>query len=256
MRALRKAMARRKPLFFALSSGVAVTALSYLYREMTRCEDESCREDIKEVKEIDEEMFELFYYEGFVGRSEALRMMFLYADVPYKIVPFATYSEEWPVFACPVLKHAGLAVSQTTAIAQYLGHVLDLDLQTLGERTRVLQCGMDVADMLSEGLKARNGPDKGETFVEGGRLEKWLHHFEKVISRDVSGPYLFGETITYADFLLLNVLRILEDTLGTAAIFRDSTSILLEWQHAIESLPSILGYYGMDTPRLLPELNH
>ena len=97
-------------------------------------------------------------------------------------------------------------MSQTTAICTFLGQENGLDLKTHEDRAHVAQAAADVADIMSEGYKARTGADGGAEFLSSGRLRKWLTHMEG-INDSSSGPYLFGEQVTYADFLFFNTLR-------------------------------------------------
>ncbi len=82
--------------------------------------------------------WKLYYWNGFPGRGEYVRLLFEEAGVPYEDVCNKACSSEsvmkfkegkadgFPVFAPPVVQKGEFVLSQTPAILQHLGKELGL----------------------------------------------------------------------------------------------------------------------------------
>ena len=103
-----------------------------------------------------------------------------------------------------------------------------------------LQLALNAADIWEESYSARRGEDQGAEFC-GERLQAWfstLLGFKAATGSD--GPYFFGAEPTYADFQLLNVLRILQFMFEVEQV--DLPPALAEWQAAMEERPGAASY--------------
>ena len=156
--------------------------------------------------------YEVYYHPGFHGRSAAAQLLLIEANEQYKMMP-CTWSPErvvnpnpnYPVFAPPCIKKGDFVLSQTPAINSYLGKKHGFAPASMEENATCDQLGLDASDIVVESF-ANKSAEKREAFLsEGGRLASWLGHFEKALGKQ-EGPFLFGETLTHADFTLWGTL--------------------------------------------------
>ena len=128
-------------------------------------------------------------------------------------------------FAMPaVTNDKGKGCGQTTAAAMWLGSELGY-APAAGFEHVALKMACDIADMWSEGYKARCSKDAavcGEWLAPGGRFERLLRAVDATkadcASELPAGPFLLGAKPCYADFLLLNAKLTMDFCFGAAAV--------------------------------------
>lgn len=165
------------------------------------------------------EDYEVFYHPGFTGRSLPIQLLLQDAGVKYTMVPCVHDGADkvvgsalgaCPAFAPPAIKKGTFVLAQTTAILSYLGKKHGLAPTSDEAIATCDQLSADASDVVSEVFKHSKDEDKGAAFLAaGGRLAAWFAHFEKALGV-TSGPFLFGETPTYADFNLLGLIDLLQ----------------------------------------------
>ena len=186
--------------------------------------------------------FRLYYWPGFPGRGEFMRLLFaetatafddVYAQLTFEEATRSCYGHP-ERFAAPAIgdlerltdnpsRPGPLALSQTTVIMRYLASELDggrLQPASEAEQLRAAVLMSDVADAMEEGCRAWHATDynKGyeeqaeatrpfvDSFVER-RLPKWLSHFDRALQRGgKGGRFLVGGRLSYADLALFHLL--------------------------------------------------
>ena len=101
---------------------------------------------------------------------------------------------------------------------QYLGNVhgYHTSLSSNEAVATANQLLLDAADIGSELFTIGKDADKKSEFTkEGGRLHNWLKHFNKAHMK-TSGPFLMGDNVVPADFMLLSVFECLDFAIGAS----------------------------------------
>ncbi|XP_070572824.1 glutathione S-transferase alpha-4-like [Ptychodera flava] len=148
----------------------------------------------------------------------------------------------------PLLEIDGLNLVQSRCIVRYLARKNGMDGKTLEEKTRV--------DILAEGARDFQSSFYGIGFrsdeetlakIKSTVLPRYLPIFEKILSASSSG-YLVGDSLTFADTILLEALLNTEDYLpGSLQTFPK----LQEFKTKISSLPLIKAY--LEGPQRKPK---
>jgi len=177
-----------------------------------------------------ENKFKLIYWQGFPGRGEFIRLPLEATGTPYEDIAnneevLKTINEERQLndkeanFAVPLLDHDGFRLADTSAILAYLGQIIGFAPRDEKGRAKVNQLQLAVADLVLETFNSyrplsRSSPfesQKGEAikrsreFIDD-RIPKYLNFFERQISANGNEPWLYGDSITYADTSLFQVL--------------------------------------------------
>ncbi|KAL8648409.1 MAG: hypothetical protein Q9226_006006 [Calogaya cf. arnoldii] len=175
----------------------------------------------------------LYYWPTIPGRGEPIRLCFEATSTPYtdvtnsnpdsgmKTLMSLTSSDDSPHFAPPILQHGDLYISQLPNILLYLGPKLGL-VPTDDENAiyRINQLTLTALDGLSNEAHDTHHPVAVGDYYENqkeaaikrakdythNRLPKFLSHFEKVLSLNKGGEYLYGGQLTYADLVLFQGL--------------------------------------------------
>jgi glutathione S-transferase len=199
--------------------------------------------------------YTLHYWPGFTGRAEPLILMLEDAQANYTIKNDVDAFIEAhnasdgavPVFACPILCTSDEQVwSQTTAIAVQLGAKLGFE-----GGASALQQALNTVDIWNESYRARKSPDKGDTFLKE-RAGRWLDVLEKSVAATSSGAdYVFGERVSYVDFMLLNIVGALQFMFGARVddkLGKRTAAVIAN----VKARPNIKAYLASD--RNLPVL--
>jgi glutathione S-transferase len=149
------------------------------------------------------------YYWPMMGRAGAVMRMLDYAGVPYKhksefgeiASVCGAFGAQTTVFAPPVVVDGDYKISQSTAIAMYVGKKCGL---TKGmDEDKALQILADLIDTFENGIGA--AADKGgsalKQFFEDGKPSRFAKLMGN-IERNIQGPYFFGASLTVPDFVL------------------------------------------------------
>ena len=176
--------------------------------------------------------YELYYWPGLQGRGEFVRLALEEAAADYVDVARAPNGMQsmtdfldgdealHPPFAPPFLKDGDILVGQTAAILLYLGDRLGLAPADEQGRLWTHQIQLTIADLVDEAHDTHHPiasslyyeDQKGEAKrrsadFRDARIPKFLKWFERVLSRNPSGPeHLVGDRLTYADLSLFQVI--------------------------------------------------
>ncbi|KAL8403378.1 hypothetical protein RB594_008579 [Gaeumannomyces avenae] len=179
--------------------------------------------------------FHLIYWPGIPGRGEFVRIALEEAGVAYKdtahqadcmsVIQAELAGDDGnpPAFAVPALRHGDLLISQTPNILQYLGEVVAGLAPAEGPgRYHVHALALTALDGFSNEVHDTHHPVDISAYYDdqraealrrarayvGGRLPKFLAHFESVLAAPTSGagPWLYGGRLTYADLTLYHGL--------------------------------------------------
>ena len=178
----------------------------------------------------------------------------------------------YPVMYPPILVHRPpnggepLMINQVATILRYLGETLGfMPPGGAAAAARADQIVMNGVDFIAEGrlsfhptdgkgsyASQKDEADRVSREFAAERLLVWLSHFEKIIGRAESpeGPVLGGSALSYADFMLFNVLDASEaqfngDWYGNAW---DNASIprAKQYRDWMAARPELAEYFGSD----------
>ncbi|KAK6865519.1 glutathione S-transferase domain-containing protein [Apiospora arundinis] len=181
--------------------------------------------------------YELIYYTGVPGRGEHVRLILEEAGAAYEDTQFLSFDKarenvtHWlgagghgnpHYFAPPLFKHGDLVISQTPNILLYLGPKLGLAGSQKDDVYRVNALALTALDGLSNEVHDSHHPiavmlpyedqkeesrRRSQYWIQN-RLPSHLDYWQKVLKSDKGspGPWLLGETFTYADLVLFQCL--------------------------------------------------
>ncbi|KAI1388171.1 glutathione S-transferase domain-containing protein [Hypoxylon trugodes] len=224
--------------------------------------------------------YELLYWPGFPGRGEFIRLALEEAGITYMDTAqfkngidqvIAQYDEKNlgddfnpPPFACPILRHGDLLISQTSNILLYLGPRLGLvpkDDKHHDALYKVNMLALTALDAFSNEMHESHHPisvglyyedQKDEAkrrtkdFVQT-RLPKFLSYFERVIQGKASGegPWLYSGQLTYADLVLFQGLNGAKHSFRKAMAAAEKSgkyNRVFELYEAVKERPKIKDY--------------
>jgi glutathione S-transferase len=220
-------------------------------------------------------LYDLYYWPMLPGRGEFVRLVLEEAAVPYRDVARLPEAEGGgiepvmafvrgerpgqPAYAPPILVHGDLALAQTSAICAYLGEQHGLAPQDPEKRIQTLQLQLTIGDVIDEVHNTHHPvsaalyyEDQREAASEAARsflqhrLPRFLSYFERVLERS-GGPWLIGDTLTYADLSLFQLLEGLAYAFprGFASLGK-STPKLLALRDRVAERPRIAAYLSSD----------
>ncbi|OAQ97745.1 hypothetical protein LLEC1_00415 [Akanthomyces lecanii] len=220
--------------------------------------------------------YELIYAPFAPGRGEHIRLLLEEAGVTYT----DTTSLGWdaalaanqellkgrdgnpPYFAPPLFRHGDLIISQTSNILMYLGSKLGLAGSTAEDAFRVNALACTALDGLSDEVHATHHPISGTLYYEDQkdestraskvwinvRLPKFLAYWESVLASK-GGPWLMGETFTYADIVLSQCIDGVKYAFPKAMAHLDEKSeyrrVFGHWEQ-VRARPRIAKYLASD----------
>jgi len=175
--------------------------------------------------------YELYYWPGFPGRGEFVRLALEEAGADYVDVVsrdgIGALMETWndsetatPPFAPPILRHGRRLIAQTANILSYLGERHRLAPKAEAARLWTQQIQLTIGDFVVEAHDTHH-PRGGDFYYEdqktesarraalfcGTRMPKFLDWFETILARNPKGDsYLVGGRLTYADLSLFQVV--------------------------------------------------
>ena len=122
------------------------------------------------------EGWKLYYWPGFPGRGELVRLMFEELGISYEDVGVTKGAQEvlklmrgehggWPVRAPPIIQNGDFFLSQTHAIIEYLGKKFGAwPKGGIEEEARAAQINMMVQDLLEEACSAYHPMERSATY--------------------------------------------------------------------------------------------
>jgi glutathione S-transferase len=216
--------------------------------------------------------YELYYWPGIQGRGEFVRLALEAAGADYVDVARGLGEDEGmaalmaaldsealphPPFAPPFLKDGDIVIGQTAAILLYLGDRHTLAPNDPVQRLWVHQIQLTIADLVGEAHDVHHPlgsslyyedqkPEalrRAKLFREE-RIPKFLSWFERILERNPEGgPYLVGNTVSYADLSLFQTIEGLRYAFprSTKAVLRKCPRVV-DLDKAIGQLPRIRAY--------------
>jgi len=171
--------------------------------------------------------YELFYWPGIQGRGEFVRLALEEAGEDYEDVARGWHGTDalmaalkegpTPSFAPPFLRVDGMTIGQTAVILMYLGERHGLAPQDTAGRLWTHQLQLTIADLVGEAHDTHHPVGNGLYYEDqkeearrraadftAARIPKFLSYFSHVLGDQ---DYLQGETVTYADLSLFQVLE-------------------------------------------------
>ncbi len=202
--------------------------------------------------------YELWYWPGFTGRGEFVRLALEAAGIDYRdvgpeegrehVTARLTEPCDARPFAPPFLVAGDLVIAQTANILLYLGEVHGLAPADMAGRLWVNQCQLTIGDMVAEAHNSHHPVGASLYYEEQAaeaqraaqafrtvRMPKYLGYFDALIAR--RGGRLGGAAWSYADLSLLHLvdglrhafprrMRALEAGLPHLAAHRDTVAAL------------------------------
>lgn len=192
----------------------------------------------KRLKTNDEAPYELIYHPGIPGRGEFIRLAFEEAGVAYtdhskdpekasSLISEQTSPENVgdehnpPTFAPPSLRHGDLLIHQTSNILLYVAPKIGLAPKEGNAIYHLNQIVLTLLDGLVNELHDTHHPiavmwyyddqkaeaKKRATYFLDDRLPKYLRYVQRLLDAKTSGsgPWLYGNELTYADLVLFQV---------------------------------------------------
>ncbi|KAI1186051.1 glutathione S-transferase protein-like protein [Nemania serpens] len=226
------------------------------------------------------EPYQLIYYCGAPGRGEHIRLALEEAKAPYEDTASQGFEQCWktveaylgddfvgengntPYYAPPFFRHGDLFISQTSNILMYLGPRLGLAGRKGNDIYRVNAFVLTALDGLSNEVHDTHHPISHDVYWEDQkeeslrsskewvktRLPKHLGYWEKVLANS-KGPWLLGESFTYADIVLFQCLDGVQFAFPKAlnqARESGKYNHVFELCKAVAARPSIAAYLSSD----------
>ena len=218
--------------------------------------------------------YELFYWPSIQGRGEFVRLALEEAGVDYVDVArgrggmarmmAAMDGADHPSFAPPFLKAGDVTVGQTANILMFLGEHHGLAPQDVQGKYWVSQIQLTIADLVAE-VHETHHPIATSLYYEDQRPEakrraadfidtripKFFDWFENILSRPEPKDYLLGDTVTYADLSLFQVVEGLRYAFPkTLARIDAGYPLLMALRDRVAARPRIAAY--LKSPRRIP----
>jgi glutathione S-transferase len=209
--------------------------------------------------------YELWYWPGFPGRGEFVRLALEAGGIPYRDVAFEENAREavargldeprdTPPLAPPYLVADGMVIAQTANILLYLGEKHGVAPNDTNGRLWVNQCQLTIADFTVEahnthhpiGSMAYYEDQKPEALraaenFRANRIPKYLTWFERILAH--RGDWLAGKNWSYADLSLFHLIEGLEFAFPRrmANVARDTPKVMA-LRDAVAALPTLAAY--------------
>jgi glutathione S-transferase len=219
--------------------------------------------------------YELYYWPEIQGRGEFIRLALEEARADYVDVARrsersgygeaamlrmmndadAPHAARAP-FAPPFLRDGELVIAQTANILQYLGPKLGLVPKDEAMRLWLHQLQLTISDFLIEihdthhpvasGLYYKDQKPEAKRraadFI-ANRMSKYLHYFERILTANPGSEYIFGNTLSYVDLSLFQIIEGLRYAFPRTMTQREEDIPALIALHArVRARPNIARY--------------
>ena len=228
--------------------------------------------------------YDLYYWPGFPGRGEFVRLALEAGQIPYRDMALAEGADVSadlavpriaPPFAPPYLVAGELVIAQVANILLWLGEEHGLAPADTAGRLWANQCQLTIADMVAEvhdvhhpiavgAFYEDQKPEaarKAEDF-RANRIPKYLTWFERILAH--RGDWVGGERWSYADLSLFHLVEGLRFAFPKrmAGVARDTPKVMA-LHEAVARLPTLRSYlaserrqpFGQGIFRHYPELD-
>ncbi len=188
--------------------------------------------------------YKLYYFPA-RARAEMLRFIFKQAEVEFEDIRIS--GEDWAKFkpttpygSMPVLEVDGKMLAGSGSIQRYLAEMYGLAGSNAWENAEIDSIVDTMNDLSQQLIKINYEKDetrKGEATekLKNESLPKFLGTFQKLISNNSSG-WLYGSKVTYADFVLYNLMSWVEMFVAGAL---DAFPAIKKNMKTVEALPNI-----------------
>jgi glutathione S-transferase len=215
--------------------------------------------------------YDLWYWPGFPGRGEFVRLALEAGEIPYHdrameagdkgmaaIGEDIGRPRDTPPFAPPYLVAGRMTIAQTANILLYLGQKHGLAPKSVTGRLWVNQCQLTVADMVAEAHDTHHpiapgayyedqkpeAKKRSEDFRET-RMPKFLDYFEDALAR--RGDWLAGANWSYADLSLFHLIEGLRFAFPKRMkTLEKDLPALVKLHDAVTGIPGITAYLASD----------
>lgn len=217
-------------------------------------------------------MYELWYWPTIPGRGEFPRLALEAGRIPYRDMARETGEDGYkalsknlsvergdPPFAPPYLTTGdGMTIGQSANILLYLGERHGLAPADPPGRLWVNQVQLTIADVVTEAHDTHHPVALGEYYEDqkseakrraedfrANRIPKFLKWFERILEE--RGPWLAGETWSYADLSLFHLIEGLNFAFPKRmkAVGADYRR-LMTLREAVAQLPELRDYLSSD----------
>lgn len=161
--------------------------------------------------------YTVYYWPGFSGRAQPLMAMMAEAQAKWQRKPEPC--KENHCYACPMLRKGHFCLSQSTALAQFVGEELGCN-HPPPLRHVAAQVIADISDVWSGVYDKRcnsNSWDEVDAFCKDG-LADWFCTLENTTSKYGSPGFFLGNKTTYIDFVWWSAVEGIEFTFGPARL--------------------------------------
>jgi len=185
------------------------------------------------------------------GRAETIRLIFAAAGVDYEDV--RVESDQWPTMKpstpfgqLPVLKVDEIQLSQTNAIARYLGRKFNLAGKTELDQARgdmIVDCLVDTVTPIVAFIMEKDESKKADIMKKyrDEQLPAYLTKIEAILTANHDGEKFFvGDEVTWTDLLFLNYIDWICLMCGVDPLAKHSKLAALKVR--IERLPKIASW--------------
>ncbi|GMH39298.1 hypothetical protein BSKO_07196 [Bryopsis sp. KO-2023] len=215
----------------------------------------------------------LYYWPGFKGRGELVRLMFEEAGVAYRDVAKEEDAAEtvtefffkggqkagFPARAPPAIQNGDFVLSETAVIMSYLGKKLGISPTSIEDAANVDQVLSTVGDAIAEGFRAfrpKSMTDSHESQLDVAkdtleafcthRLPAYIGFIERVLgSNKAGGGFVVGDSVSAADFIVFHFMQALEAELPDAFKTADAPLAKAHMKQIAER-PNIKAYQASD----------
>lgn len=192
------------------------------------------------------------YYFGGRGVADQIRWVLAAGNVSFgqKVVNtrelFLKMAErQLPFGQLPMLQIDGLELVQSQAIVRYIAKRCNLCGANARDEVKCDMIAGTIADAVGMALQApfqrNHGPDKDAAHKQA-MLAKWAKfgpRFEAVLAAN-GGKYLVGQSLTYADVLMVHCLTWYIEECGHSVA--NNLDLLVELQHKVFALPGVQAF--------------
>jgi glutathione S-transferase len=215
--------------------------------------------------------YDLWYWPGFPGRGEFVRLALEAGGIPYHDRAIEAGDDGWdalgkdmerprktPPFAPPYLVAGTMTIAQTANILLYLGQKYGLAPKAIAGRLWVNQCQLTIADMVAEAHDSHHPISSGAYYEDQKpeakkrakdfreeRMPKFLGYFEEALAG--RGDWLAGANWSYADLSLFHLIDGLRFAFPKRmATLEKDLPRLVKLHDAVADIPGIKAYLASD----------
>lgn len=161
--------------------------------------------------------YTVYYWPGFSGRAQAMIGMLVEAQATWRRIPEPCKQRQ--CYAVPMVSKGSFCLSQTIALAQYLGEELGYN-HPPGLRHVGTKLAADIIDVWSESYDKRCNSKSWQEVDEYCKdgLADWFCTLNIAAEKYGSDGFFLGSKTSYVDFLWWNVIEVILFAYGAARL--------------------------------------